>query len=342
MQKIPCAILGSTGLVGQVFVWMLSRHSLFEPRILVASDSKKGKLYSEVVNWFLPFSIPKNLQNIKMQTLDIESLIKRGVKLIFSALPSEVAREIEPQLRKKGFWVFSNASAMRYQKDVPILIPEINIDSLKLIEKQGFPKGGFVVTNANCTTTGLALALAPLVNIGIKKIMVATYQSISGAGYPGIPSLDIIGNVIPYIEGEEEKVVIELKNILGIDTQIYPRCIRVPVMFGHLETVWIEFNKAINKQTILESWNNFKTKEILSGLQTVSQNPIVYNFNDHFPQPKMCFWGSPEGMQVFTGRLNIEEKLASFVLVVNNLVRGSAGGSIANAEAFFKIYGSKI
>ncbi len=342
MQKIPCVVLGATGLVGQVFVWMLSHHPIFEPQILIASDRKSGEKYSDVVDWILPFPIPDNSKNTIIKKLDIEYLTKLGVRLIFSALPSKLAKTVESQLRSKGFWVFSNTSAMRYDSDVPILIPEINPCSLKLIEKQGFPKKGFVVTNANCTTTGLALALAPLIDTEIIKIMAATYQSVSGAGRPGLSSVDIMGNVIPYINGEEQKVVNELKKILKIDAQIFPTCVRVPILFGHLEVVWVEFNKPIEKQIILEKWENFKVNGLLSELQSIPENPISYESNEYFPQPKMSFLGSPEGMQVFIGRLNVVQNLASFVLVVNNLIRGSAGGSIANAELFLKSYESEI
>jgi len=338
-NKQKVAVLGATGVVGQVFVHMLSNHKWFELSVITGSDSRAGKYYNEEVQWMLPVPMPESVRNKKLDTLDVELLIRRDIKIIFSALPSHVSKTVEPELRKHNFYVFSNAGAMRYETEVPILIPEVNPETLEWINKQGFPEKGFVVTNANCSTTGLAVALAPLKTFGLKQVFVSTYQSVSGAGYPGLSALDIMGNTIPFIPKEEEKIIVELKKILQLDQEvgIYPHCVRIPVLFGHLETVWITFERSVEREEILEAWKAFEFKN--ANLLTVPQHPVVYIEEDHFPQPRMSFWGSPPGMQVFTGRLRKEKDKIGFTLLVNNLVKGAAGGSIANAELFLDTFG---
>jgi aspartate-semialdehyde dehydrogenase len=373
-NKQKVAVLGATGVVGQVFVHMLSNHKWFELSVITGSDSRAGKYYNEEVQWMLPVPMPESVKNKKLDALDMDSLLmpgknmqkkqtfpplshlsagnvaswvagatrflkERGVKIIFSALPSHVAKIVEPELREHNFYIFSNAGAMRYKTDVPILIPEVNPETLEWINKQGFPKKGFVITNANCSTTGLAVALAPLKKFGLREVFVSTYQSVSGAGYPGLSALDIMGNTIPYILKEEEKMIIELKKILQLeqDVEIYPHCVRIPVLFGHLETVWLTFEEPVEKENILEAWETCECKN--ANLPTLPHQPVVYIDDEHFPQPRMSFWGSPPGMQVFTGRLRKEKDKIGFTLLVNNLVKGAAGGSIANAELFLDAYG---
>jgi aspartate-semialdehyde dehydrogenase len=259
-----------------------------------------------------------------------------GVTIVFSALPASVAAEAEPQLRDAGFFVFSNASAMRYHADVPILIPETNLDTLRYIEQQGYPNSGFVVTNANCVTTGLAMAIAPLKVFGIERMTVCTYQSVSGAGYPGLSSFDITDNCIPYIGGEEEKIEKEIKKILSFDPIVDVYSVRVPVMFGHLEAVWLDLEQDVSTDDIIQAWADFKE---VSSLPSTPIQPVVYDDSRTFPQPKYAFWGTPKGMEVYTGRIKKRGKRIGFMLMVNNLVKGSAGGSIQNAEAFVKQYG---
>jgi aspartate-semialdehyde dehydrogenase len=205
----------------------------------------------------VPQEIPQSMMDLELNELDIDKMKEEGVEIVFSAMPTELAAIWEPKLRDAGFYVFSNASAMRYDKDVPILIPEANLNQLSMIEEQGYPAKGFVVTNANCSTTGLAVALAPLRQFGIKEVNVSTYQSVSGAGYPGLSAFDITDNVIPFIGGEEEKIVVELKKILEIHPTVLPFCVRVPVMFGHLEAVWLEFDKKVTVQDVLDAWKGY-------------------------------------------------------------------------------------
>lgn len=340
MKKQKVAILGSTGIVGQVFTWLLSDHDWFDPVCLCASKERNGKVYGNEVTWMLPYQIPEKIRNKKIETLDIARLKEQGIKIVFSALPSNVAQTIEPELRENGFWVFSNASAMRYNNDVPILIPEINPDSLKLIEKQGFPEKGFIVTNANCSVTGVSIALAALERFGITEVFLSTYQSISGAGYPGLSALDVLGNTIPYIENEEEKIPLELKKILGHSISIYPHCLRVPTLIGHLETVWVKFKMSVTEADIINAWETFSLKN--TDTPSMPKSPIIYNDKNDFPQTKMSFYGDPPGMPVFTGRLRKINGMYGFVLLVNNLVRGAAGGSIENAELFLDRYKERV
>jgi len=335
-EKINTAVLGATGVVGQVFLHMLAYHEWFELSMISGSDGRAGKSYGSEVQWVLPVPMPEPVRYKILDTPDISRLKERNVRIVFSALPAETAGTIEPELRENGFYVFSNAGALRYEPHVPILIPEVNPGALEEIKQQGFPGKGFVVTNANCSTTGLAVALAPLRPFGIKEVFVSTYQSVSGAGYPGLSALDIMGNTIPYIQKEEEKMKTELKKILQLDAAVYPHCVRIPVLFGHLETVWLTFEKPVEKSAVREAWESFTFRD--SPCPTLPGQPVVYMEDEHFPQSKMSFRGTPPGMQVFTGRLRREGDKIGFTLLVNNLVKGAAGGSIANAELFIDAF----
>ncbi len=336
MEKMKVAVIGATGAVGQVFMWMLADHDWFEITYITASASRNGEYYGNSVHWVLPFEMAPNLREIQIREYDLDEMKKAGVQIVFSAMPASVAAVAEPELRDAGFYVFSNAGAMRYEDNVPILIPEVNLDSLHMINDQGYPDGGFIVTNANCSTTGLAIALAPLKQFGIKELSISTYQSVSGAGYPGLSSFDITDNVIPFIGGEEEKMEKEIKKILSIDPDVYAYCARVPVMFGHNETVWMELEQDVSEEQIIAAWDNFIIEE--SGLPSSPKKPVIYNSDSTFPQPKYAFWGTPRGMVTYTGRLKKKKNRIGFNLMVNNVVKGAAGGSIQNAEAFVQMY----
>jgi aspartate-semialdehyde dehydrogenase len=340
MEKIKVGVIGASGLVGQSFLHLLSGHPWFEVAYISASDTKAGNSYGTVVKWQLPFEIAEGTANLKLSKMDISEIKKSGARIIFSALPSDAAKGMEEELRNRGFFVFSNSSAMRYENNVPILIPEVNLDSIRLIEKQNFPSKGFIITNPNCCVAGLAVAISPLAGLGIEELYVSTYQSVSGAGYPGVPSLDITGNAIPYIKDEEMKVDIEIKKIVGIKPVIFPFCVRISTLFGHLETVWLKIKKKSEPEEIITLWKNFKMDKI--PLPSSPAQSIIYEAADDSPQPKNAFHGTPPGMPVFTGRLRQIEDRIGFVLVVNNIIRGAAGGSIQNAEAFIKIYGDKL
>lgn len=335
-KKIKVAVIGATGAVGQVFMWMLADHPWFDVVYATASASRIGLTYSETTHWILPVEMPHAIKGTVMKEFNFKSMKEDGVQIVFSALPAGVAREAEPQLRANGFYVFSNAAAMRYDSNVPILIPEANHEKLSLIKDQGYPQTGFCVTNANCVTTGLAMALAPLRKFGINTITLNSYQSVSGAGYPGLSSLDITDNCIPFINGEEEKVEKEIKKILSIEPEVYAFTVRVPVMFGHLETVWLDCDKDVELEEVVEAWKNFT---LLTDLPSTPAQPVEYSSEPTFPQPKYAFWGNPRGMVVYTGRLKKKNNKIGFSLMVNNIVKGAAGGSIQNAELFVKQYG---
>lgn len=335
-KKIKVAVMGSTGAVGQVFMWMLANHPWFELSYATASAARVGLKYASTVHWVMPFEMPKSVRDVEVKEFNIEAMKEAGVKIVFSALPAEVAREAEPQLRDSGLYVFSNAASMRYDSNVPILIPETNLEQLDLIKAQGYPEKGFVVTNANCVTTGLAMALAPLCKYGIKSIMLHSYQSVSGAGYPGLSSFDITDNCIPFIKGEEEKIEKEIKKILSIDPEVNCYTVRVPVMFGHLEAVWLDLEQDVEIEDIIKSWEDFK---VVQDLPSTPEQPVEYGADPTFPQPKYAFWGNPHGMVVYTGRLKKKNGKIGFLLLVNNIVKGAAGGSIQNAEAFVKRFG---
>ena len=336
MEKIKVAVIGATGAVGQVFMWMLADHPWFEVEYITASAARVNQTYGTSVHWLLPFEMPQTIRTRTIQEFNIEEMKSRGIQIVFSALPANVAAEAEPQLRDRGFFIFSNASAMRYHDNVPILIPETNLDSLSLIEDQGYPDSGFVVTNSNCVTTGLAMALAPLQRFGIRQVTVCTYQSVSGAGYPGLSSFDITDNCIPYIGGEEEKIEKEIKKILAFDPIVDVYSVRVPVMFGHLEAVWLDLEQDVALEEITGAWADFS---VVPDLPSTPAQPVVYDAGRTFPQPKYAFWGTPKGMEVYTGRLKKRGNRIGFMVMVNNLVKGSAGGSLQNAEAFVKRYG---
>lgn len=336
-QKIHVAILGATGLVGQVFVRMLHRHPWFEPVVLCASDGRIGERYGRAVRWSLPWALPRAAAERRLAPLEPEELRAAGVRLVFSALPADVAAEVEPRLRAAGFGVFSNAGALRHAPGVPILIPEVNPADLSLIETQGYPGGGFVVTNANCSTTGLALALAPLRPFGLREVFVSTYQSVSGAGSPGLSFLESAGNVLPHIPGEEEKIRRELGRILGEELAVYPSCVRVPVPFGHLETVWLRCREAVTAADVVAAWRDFGNGD--EPLPSGPRRPVVWRADESFPQPRLSFRGRPPGMAVTVGRVRVVDGAVGFTLMVNNLVRGAAGGAVINAEAFRRRYG---
>ncbi len=331
------AILGATGIIGQVFVHLLSNHPFFRIKSLIASKTREGKKYGEETTWHLPFPPEESVTARELESLDVNSLKKNGVKYIFSALPATIALKIETALRNKGFYIFSNSSAFRNDKNVPILIPDVNKDYIELIEKQGYPGKGFIITNPNCSTAGLALALSPLIDLEIKEINVSTYQAISGAGYPGIPSLDISDTVIPFIKDEEEKICFEIKKILKINPTILATCVRVPVRFGHVESVWIKTEVTPKPHEIIDKWLK---KSSLGILPSLPDHPIVYGKEDGFPGNQLTFLGNPPGMQIYIGGLRIREGRIGFNLLVNNIFRGGAAGSVANAEYFKTTYES--
>src|SRR5579884_1634910 len=267
-KKLPIGILGATGVVGQRFVQMLEHHPWFEVAWLAASDRSEGKLYGEAVRWRMKTQLPASIAATSVSP----ATPKGAPKVIFAALDSAIAAELEPRFAEAGCAVVSNSSALRMQGDVPLVIPEVNADHIKLLECQSWwrKSHGFVVTNPNCSAIGLVIALAPLQqNFGIETVMAVTMQAVSGAGYPGVASLDILGNVIPFIKNEEEKMEEETKKLLGNlnGSKVIPgpfamsaQCNRVAVEDGHTESVSIRLKKKAKPEEIIAAWNGYQAE----------------------------------------------------------------------------------
>ncbi|NJE07480.1 aspartate-semialdehyde dehydrogenase [Thermococcus sp. M39] len=321
------AILGATGLVGQTFVRLLTNHPWFKIERLVASERSKGKKYREIAEW-----ASEDIGDIEVESLK-DFLKNPDVDLVFSALPSSIAGKVEEKLAEK-IPVFSNASSHRYENDVPILVPEVNGDQLKLIEFQQERRcwEGFIVTNPNCSTAILVLSLKVLSEFGLKKVNVATMQAISGAGFRGLSALQIFDNVIPYIEKEEWKIENESRKILGFDFEISAITTRVPVSHGHTEAVFVELDEDISVEELRKAFESF---DPLKELKLPSYaKPIVYR---EIPQPKL-HRELGNGMTVTVGRLEkIEKEKFKYVTLGHNLIRGAAGGSILNAELAYRL-----
>ena len=336
-KKIPVAILGATGSVGQKFIELLSNHPWFEIKELAASDSSAGKKYKNVVEWFLPNPMPDEVANVEVKKCE-PSL---DCKVVFSGLDSCIAGEVETEFAKKGYKVISNSKNHRMDEDVPLLIPEINANHIELIKKQKYGEG-FIVTNPNCSAIGLSLALKPLIdNFGIEEVNVVTMQAVSGAGNPKKVLLDIEDNVIPLIKDEEEKMETEPLKIFGelkenkVDfsqMRISAQCNRVNVSDGHFETVQVKLKNTTTKDYIINSWKNFSSEPQQLNLPSAPKNPIHYFEEEHFPQPKI-HRNIENGMAVSIGRLRPDKFFGyKFVILSHNTVRGAAGGAILCAE----------
>ncbi len=340
MQKIPVGILGATGVVGQRFIQILENHPWFEVAWLAASDRSEGKIYSEAARWRLKTTLPARVAGMR-----VSPAVPEGApKVIFAALDASIAAELEPRFAEAGCAVVSNSSALRMQKDVPLVIPEVNPDHIKLLETQSWRKksGGFVVTNPNCSAIGLVLALAPLDQaFGLETVMATTMQAISGAGYPGVASLDILGNVIPYIAKEEEKMEEETRKLLGHlnGAGIVPgnfamsaQCNRVAVEDGHTESVSIKLRKKAKAEEIVAAWNDFRSLPQEMKLPLAPDQPVVYVSAPDRPQPRLDI-DSGKGMTTTVGRLRpcgvFDWK---FTVLSHNTIRGAAGAALLNAE----------
>ena len=348
MAKIPVGILGATGMVGQWFVRYLEDHPWFELEVLAASERSAGGVYGDIVRWNVDGGMPDAVRKKVVQPIEPDAFADRGVKVIFSALPADKALSAERTFAERGFMVFSNASAYRMDPNTPILIPEVNAEHISLIEHQKTKRGsgGYIITNANCTTTGLVIGLKPLADrFGIKSVVVSTYQALSGAGYPGVSSMDISGNVIPYIENEDEKVVRETRKILGSVTakgtvrpasfDVIASCCRVAVRYGHLETVVAQLGRSFSEKEALAALRDFRCNSC-AGLPTAPAKPIIVRSEPDRPQPRLdCDAGEParaRGMSVTVGRVRKFGGSLRFYILSHNTVRGAAGASILNAE----------
>lgn len=341
MAKIKVGILGATGTVGQRFVQLLESHPWFEVTELAASEQSAGKAYEEAVSgrWKISGNIPEYAKKMKVK----ECKPNLDCKIVFSALDANVAGDIEKEFAKNGYIVSSNSRNHRMESDVPLIIPEVNADHLALIEQQRKNRKwkGFIITNPNCSTIHMVLALKPLQEkFGIDKVMVTTMQAVSGAGYPGVASLDIIDNVVPYIGGEEEKMQSESLKLLGnysagkikmAGIAISASCNRVNVNDGHLEAVSVKLSKAATEQQVKDAFRNFNPLKSLD-LPSSPKNPIVVMEEPDRPQPKLDR-NLENGMASVVGRIRKCSILDyKFMVLGHNTIRGAAGAAILNAE----------
>jgi aspartate-semialdehyde dehydrogenase len=343
-NKIPVGILGATGAVGQRFVQLLENHPWFEISALAASDQSTGKIYEEACHWLLTTPIPEKVRKMVVLPAEAEQKLMRDCRLVFSALPSSIAGPVEEQFAQAGYAVCSNAASHRMDADVPLLIPEVNPDHTALIEiqKQKRAWDGFIVTNPNCSSTQLALVLRPLLDrFGLRKLAVVTLQAISGAGYPGLSSFDILGNVIPLIEGEEAKLESEPNKLLGkrvnqgiIEANfiISAQCNRVAVRDGHTECVSLEFESRPSVEQVVETLESFQADPGVMSLPSSPARPILVHQEADRPQPALDI-SNAGGMITHVGRVRPDRLMdVRFVVLGHNTVRGAAGGSIHNAE----------
>jgi aspartate-semialdehyde dehydrogenase len=339
-RKIPVGILGATGVVGQRFIQMIENHPWFEVAWLAASDRSEGKVYAEAARWRLKTPIPSAVAKMTVSPAIPDS----APKVIFAALDSSIAAELEPRFAEAGCAVVSNSSALRMKEDVPLVIPEVNGGHIKLIDIQDWRKksGGYVVTNPNCSAIGLVLALAPIdQKFELDTVMAVTMQAVSGAGYPGVASLDILGNVIPFIKNEEEKMEEETKKLLGHvnGTRVIPgafamsaQCNRVAVEDGHTESVSIRLKTKAKAEDIIAAWNGYRAEPQELRLPSAPDRPVVYVEANDRPQPRFDV-DMGNGMTTVVGRLRPCSVLDwKFTVLSHNTIRGAAGAAVLNAE----------
>ena len=337
-EPIRAGILGATGAVGQRFIQALADHPWFEITSLAASEKSAGKKYKNAANWRLDVKLPDEIADMEIVPVDPT---KVDADVVFSALPSSLAKTVEAKFAKEGFVVASNASAYRMEKDVPLVVPEVNADHLGLIEVQQDNRGwdGYIITNPNCSTIMLVATLKPLMKFGIQNVNVATMQAISGAGYEGVASMAILDNVIPYIGSEEEKMETEPLKLLGefngseiieADFKLSAACNRVPVMDGHTETVWVTMRDDPTPAQVRQEFLNFNPH--LGDLPTEPEQVLIVRDEPDRPQPRLDR-NMGNGMSISVGR--IREGIR-YVLMGHNTIRGAAGASVLNAELLHK------
>ena len=342
-SRYPIGILGATGMVGQRYIQLLEDHPWFEITWLAASDRSSGKRYGEAVKWRLDTALPERIAKLTVSPAEPDG----APRIIFASVDAGIARELEPKFAAAGCAVISNSSAFRMAANVPLVLPEVNAGHLAMIEEQPWRKeaGGYIVTNSNCSAMGLVLALKPIEErFGLEQIFVTTMQAVSGAGYPGVASMDILDNVVPYIGGEEEKMETETLKLLGklegsavrpLGAKMTAHCNRVPVLDGHTECVSIKLGnklgRAVTREEILAAWAEFRPLAG-RGLPFAPEQPIEWNGQNDRPQPRLDR-NRGKGMTVTVGRLRPCNLLDwKFVLLSHNTVRGAAGATILNAE----------
>jgi aspartate-semialdehyde dehydrogenase len=336
---LKAAVLGATGNVGQIFVQLLEGHPWFEVTTVAASERSKGRTYSEASRWRQSTPIPEAVA--QMDVVDISPKAVKDVDIIFSALPSDVAGKVEEYFAAAGYVIVSNASAHRMDLDVPMLNPEINCSHISLIEEQRRNRkwDGAIVTNPNCSTTVLTLPLKPIYDVfGIKGVVVSTMQAISGAGYPGVASLDIIDNVVPYIGGEEPKMESETQKILGTaskpaDFKVSSSCHRVPTIDGHIMAVFVDTKKHAEPAAVAEAMENWVGEPQELKLPSAPEKPVVVTWEKDRPQTRLDRMEG-KGMSTLVGRIRRDSVFdgVKFIALGHNTIRGAAGCGVLNAE----------
>jgi aspartate-semialdehyde dehydrogenase len=341
-NRIPVGILGATGMVGQHFVKFLQNHPWFDITWMGASDRSAGKPYRDATSWRLDGAMPDAVRHLQVQ----ECKPLHAPRLMFSAMDASVATEIEREFAQAGHIIVSNSRNHRMEPDVPLLIPEVNPEHLKIIPHQQRLRGwkGQIATNPNCSTIVLAMALAPLKPFGITRVIVTTMQAISGAGYPGVASMDINANVIPFIGSEEEKMQQETQKILGeftgdglrpLNAKVSAHCNRVPVVDGHTITVSVEFERKPSQDDVIRALVNYRSVPQERKLPSAPPQPVIYMEENDRPQPRRDA-EREHGMAVFVGRLRECPVLDyKFVALGHNTIRGAAGAAVLNAELMY-------
>jgi aspartate-semialdehyde dehydrogenase len=351
MEKLSAALLGATGIAGQQFLPFLAGHPYFDLKVLSASSRSAGKLYKDAAKWYQDSYMPEEYAN--MMVISTEDALKNAdFDILFCALPSEIAQEFEPMFAEKGVTVFSDAGCFRKEKDVPVMIPEINYQHIKLLSAQRKNRGwkGGIVKNPNCTTVAAAMALGPLKKYGINRVFLSSMQAVSGAGYDGVPSMMITDNVVPYIPGEEEKVEFENLKILGEldetsgEVKMLPAvfsasCHRVHTLYGHIEALFVEFDNEVDIEDVKRSIKEFKSRPQELELPTAPKIPIYLTEDPYRPQTRLDRnAGEPlrcRGMAATVGRVRYdhdEKNRIKLITLAHNSVRGAAGNLVLAAE----------
>ncbi|MCW4028227.1 MAG: aspartate-semialdehyde dehydrogenase [Candidatus Bathyarchaeota archaeon] len=344
-NKRKVAILGATGAVGQRYIQLLQEHPWFEISVLAASERSAGKKFKDACTWLMETDMPKEIAEMPVANIDVASAEKTGdFDLVFTSLPGDLAGPVEAEFAAK-YPVFSKASAHRMDKDVPLIVPEINPDHAELVKIQQKKRGwsGYITTDPNCSTIGLVITLKPLVQFGLKQVTVTTMQALSGAGYPGVPSLDIIDNVVPFISGEEDKMETEPRKILGAfngeaidfaDFQMSASCNRVNVKDGHLESVYVKLDQEPSLEQVEAAFEGFKGVPQMLKLPSAPAQPIIVRHEKNRPQPRYDR-DAGSGMSVVVGRLRKDPIVTlKYLCLSHNTVRGAAGGGILSAELY--------
>lgn len=335
-KTYKAAVLGATGMVGQRFMTLLADHPWFKVTDLVASERSAGKTYAEAAHWVVEDPIPQRFRDVVVKTPEDDL----DADVCFSAIPAGTAGPIESALAKRGYKVFTNARDHRWGENVPLLVPEVNPDHAAMVKRQG--TDGFIVTNGNCSTIVLVMTLKPLVDaFGVKRVFVSTYQAVSGAGYPGVPSLDILNNVMPHVQSEEDKMESEPLKMLGklgpsgvakADLKISAHCARVPVIESHTETAAVDLARPASPDDVARVLADWRARPQELKLPSAPKQPVHVTRDPTRPQPRKD-WGTERGMAVTVGRIRPDPLFTvKYFLTGSNTVRGAAGSNVLGAE----------